>query len=65
MSWLKLDAPWYVEIRRAAVGYWLHLTNGGMEELGAPWALTRRGAERKGRRMAGRRNRPMESWKVG
>ena len=63
-SWLKLDAPWYAEIRPGGFGYWIKLTNVGMEELGVHWAPTRRGAEAKGRRIAARRNRRVETWRV-
>lgn len=64
VSWLKLDAAWYAEIQPGGFGYWIHLTNGGLEELHQPWAITRRGAERKGRRLARRRNKTTKSWRV-
>ena len=64
VSWLKLDAPWYAVVRRGGFGYVVNMTNGGMEELGSHWRLTRWGAERLGRRLAARRNRMRKSWRV-
>jgi hypothetical protein len=61
--WPDVNAYWYAEMTRLRVGYRIRVTNGVLVESGflvesgTRWALTRRGAERRGRRRAAARNR--------
>jgi len=54
--WPDIGAHWYADVERSRFGYRIQVANGVMAESGTRWALTRRGAERRGRRHAAAHN---------